>query len=659
MDPVSDTTARDVIPFAFRIVAASSDVRCQCVPVIIEPVFVVGAPRSGVRLVYESLLGCGGVFSREETQADPLGAMLRLAPAARGWDSDCLAGAVEPELVEQCRERFGDHLRDRDDLVPDVAADGAVSTLEFALNNAMRVPFLRSVFPGARFVVVEREAPAAVSSLMEAWQSGRFVTYPELPGWEGLPWSFSLIEGWRDLIGAGPLALATQQWSSISERLRADLAPLPPDHVARINFEEFLADPAEEVKRIGDRFGWVVDRPLSSPLALTRSTVSTPGRDKWRTMHSDLASPLASAGSDGGSGLGRTGPGGVGPMEGEDPVAAAPVSLFESSYTTSVLDLLAASSCSLMVSTYQSGRLISLREEDGQLNTHFRLFDAPMGVACSESALVVATSREIHEHQNHVGAAQVLAPQGSHDACYLPRNTHVTGDMGVHEIVLADDGLWAVSTAFSCLASLDALNSFVPRWSPSFITELAAEDRCHLNGVAVRDGTVRYVSALGRTDEPGGWRQGKGTSGVVIDLTNGEVIAEGLAMPHSPRFHDGHLWVLESGKGTLARVDPVTGAVETVANLPGFTRGLAFTGRVAWVGLSQVRETVFRGLPVTSRADRACGVWAVDIDTGQILGWIRFEGIVQEIFDVQICPWRHPGIAELADDVVGGSFTLP
>jgi uncharacterized protein (TIGR03032 family) len=282
-----------------------------------------------------------------------------------------------------------------------------------------------------------------------------------------------------------------------------------------------------------------------------------------------------------------------------------------------------------------------------------------MGVACNRSNLVVATRRQIHEHQNHGGAARGLAPAGSHDACYLPRNIHVTGDMGVHEIVLAADGLWAVSTRFSCLASLDALNSFVPRWTPGFITAVAAEDRCHLNGVAVRDGQVRYVSALGRTDEPGGWRQGKGTSGVVIDVADGEVIAEGLAMPHSPRFYDGHLWVLESGKGTLARVDPATGTSETVAVLPGFTRGLAFSGRTAWVGLSQVRDTVFRGLPVTSQADRACGVWALDIDSGETLGWVRFEGIVQEIFDVQICPWRHPGIAELDDEVVAHSFTLP
>ena len=645
-------------PFGLR--TRATELRCQCGFMIIEPIFVVGAPRSGVRLVYESLSTCGGVFSREVPFVEPLTEMPDLAPVTRGWDADRLT-AADSEVIERSHAMFGNHLRDRDDLVPDAPdapdAAGVVRTVEFGLTNALRVPFLRKVFPRAQFVVVEREAPAAVSSLMEAWESGRFVTYPSLPGWEGLPWSFPLIEGWRDLIGAGPKEVAIRQWSSIAHRLEMDVADLPPADVVRVECEAFLSDPAGAVRRIGDRLGLVMDRPVPIHLPLTRSTVSSPGRDKWRLANPELVSlaePLGSAVEP------REIPAG-GPVRGREPKPAGPPppNLFESTYSLSILELLAASSCSLMISTYQSGRLISLREEEGKLNTHFRLFDAPMGVACSQSALVVATAREIHGHQNHDGAAQVLAPQGSHDACYLPRNTHVTGDMGVHEIVLADDGLWAVSTRFSCLASLDALHSFVPRWTPKFITELAAEDRCHLNGVAVRDGQVRYVSALGRTDEPGGWRHGKGTSGVLIDVTDGEVVGEGLAMPHSPRFHDGHLWVLESGKGTLARVDLSTGTVETVATLPGFTRGLAFTGRVAWVGLSQVRDTVFRGLPVTTQPDRACGVWAVDIDSGQILGWVRFEGIVQEIFDVQICPWRHPGIAEAGDDVVGESFLLP
>ena len=626
--------------------------------------FVVGAPRSGVRLVYESLSHAPGVFSRDDGHGDPL-TLPGLSTETRDWQSDRLVDAG-PEVVEWCREAFEEHLRDRDDYVPEGDA-GTVRTLECSLPNALRVPFLRTLFPRARFVVVERDPTSVVSSLMEAWESGRFVTYASLPGWRGLSWSFPLIEGWRDLIDAELSAIATRQWSSIADQLNADVMELPPTAVVRVDHDTFLHDPMAGARQIAERLGWEMDRLLPSPLPLTRTTISTPAREKWRVAHPGLTGLFGvdedgshSRGSIHGDSLGgalAVSVAGSGP----DPTGGPPAgdSLFKSSYSRSVLALLSNSGLSLLVSTYQSGRLISLREEHGKLNTHLVLFDSPMGVAASPASLVVATRTAIIEHCNHVGAARALTPEGSHDACYLPRNIHVTGEMGVHEIVLAEDGLWAVSTRFSCLATLDGLNSFVPRWKPGFITKLAAEDRCHLNGVALRNGRVRYVSALGRTDTSGGWREGKGTAGLVIDVSDGKVIADGLAMPHSPRYYDGHIWVLESGNGTLGRIDPETGTIDTVATLPGFTRGLAFTDRIAWVGLSQVRETVFRGLPVTSQADRACGVWAVDIDTGETLGWVRFEGIVQEIFDVQLCPWHHPGIAELGDEMVGESFTLP
>ena len=131
-------------------------------------------------------------------------------------------------------------------------------------------------------------------------------------------------------------------------------------------------------------------------------------------------------------------------------------------------------------------------------------------------------------------------------------------------------------------------------------------------------------------------------------------------MPHSPRWHDGKLWVLQSGLGTLSTVDLASGEVTQVAELPGFTRGLSFIGRYALIGLSQVRESVFTGLPITSRADeRNCGVWVVDTQTGQIVGLLRFEGAVQEIFDVKVLPGiTWPTIVTDAE-VLGSTFVLP
>jgi uncharacterized protein (TIGR03032 family) len=255
-----------------------------------------------------------------------------------------------------------------------------------------------------------------------------------------------------------------------------------------------------------------------------------------------------------------------------------------------------------------------------------------------------------------------MQPPGRYDACYVPRLASYTGDVRVHDVAWAEDELWICATRFSCLATLDGEHSFVPRWQPPFISSLAAEDRCHLNGMAVIDERVRYVTALGESDEVNGWRENKADGGVLIDVDSGETVIRGLSMPHSPRWHRDQLWLLESGQGTLARADLDSGKVETVVELPGFTRGLAFAGRFAFVGLSKVREaTTFGGLPLTGRLEeRQCGVWVVDIEKGEIAAFLRFEDLVQEIFDVELLPGiRFPEIAEHGSEAVKSSFVLP
>src|SRR5262249_52310919 len=159
------------------------------------------------------------------------------------------------------------------------------------------------------------------------------------------------------------------------------------------------------------------------------------------------------------------------------------------------------------------------------------------------------------------------------------------------EVAWAGEELWLVNTRFSCLCTLDPGYSFVPRWRPPFVTALAAEDRCHLNGLALADGRPKYVTALGESDTADGWRPNKARGGVLLDVPSGAFVARGLSMPHSPRWHDGKLWVLESGTGRLLHVTVVSGQTEPVAELPGFTRGLALAGRYAFIGLSKIRET--------------------------------------------------------------------
>lgn len=239
-------------------------------------------------------------------------------------------------------------------------------------------------------------------------------------------------------------------------------------------------------------------------------------------------------------------------------------------------------------------------------------------------------------------AAQIQ-PTGRHNACFLTRSSHFTGEIQTHELAWSGENLWVVNTAFSCLCTLDDQHSFVPRWRPPFVSGLAAEDRCHLNGLAMASserGTLvpQYVTALAETDTLHGWRPNKTGSGCLIDVASGETAARGLAMPHSPRVHAGRVWMLHSGAGQLVLVDPAKGQVQTVTEFPGYTRGLAMFDRYAFVGLSKIRETsTFGGMPIAERRpELKCGVGVVDLTTGRLVAHIEFVTGVEEIFDVQV-----------------------
>ncbi|MGA3171040.1 MAG: TIGR03032 family protein [Chthoniobacteraceae bacterium] len=316
----------------------------------------------------------------------------------------------------------------------------------------------------------------------------------------------------------------------------------------------------------------------------------------------------------------------------------------------------------LLVSTYQAGKLIVVRADGDALNTHFRDFYSPMGLAYDPGAgrLAIGTRHEVWHFFNQPAVAPKLPPKDRHDAAFLPRGCHITGDIRIHEIGWVGGELWAVNTRFSCLCTFDDLHSFVPRWRPPFVSQLAAEDRCHLNGMAIIDGRVKFVSCLGRSDTPGGWREHKTDGGCLLDVDSGEPVLTGMCMPHSPRRYAGRDWILESGIGSLSAADLATGKTEVVAKLPGFTRGMDFYRNIAFIGLSQVRETaIFSGIPVASE-ERSCGVWAVDIRTGRIIAFLRFEGIVQEIFAVEVLPdILYPDLINEAGEFLDGSFVLP
>jgi uncharacterized protein (TIGR03032 family) len=321
---------------------------------------------------------------------------------------------------------------------------------------------------------------------------------------------------------------------------------------------------------------------------------------------------------------------------------------------------------SLLVTTYQAGKLVLVRGEGDHLNTHYRSFPSPMGLALADGGarLAVGTTLQVWEFRDVPDVARRLEPAGRHDACFLPSRSHVTGNVLIHEMAYgAGNQLWFVNTRFSCLATLDPDASFRPRWRPPFVTELEPSDRCHLNGLAVVNGRPKYVTALGETNAMAGWRPNKARGGLLMDVDSGAVLCRGLSMPHSPRWHGGRLWVCESGSGTLGHVDPGAGRYEAVAAVPGFTRGLDFAGDLAFVGLSQVRESaVFSGIPITERLapeERTCGVCVVDLRRGEPVALLRFTSGVQEVFAVALLPRRFPDLVNDDEKLLESSFVVP
>jgi uncharacterized protein (TIGR03032 family) len=343
-------------------------------------------------------------------------------------------------------------------------------------------------------------------------------------------------------------------------------------------------------------------------------------------------------------------------------LAPPPPVEFHYTQTESFVALLHQLGASLLVSTYQANKLLAVRAGHGGLSTLVRTFERPMGLAVDGQRLALGTRNQIWFLRNAADIAPRVEPAGLHDACYVPRSCHVTGDIGVHEMAWVGEELWLVNTRFSCLSTLHPDYSFMPRWRPPFISALAAEDRCHLNGLAIVAGRPKYVTALGETDSADGWRANKPRGGCLIDVVSGEIVCRDLSMPHSPRWHDGRLWLLESGTGQLVLVDPGNGRRQTVAELPGFARGLAFAGPYAFVGLSKIRATsAMNGVPLAERRDSLkCGVAVVDLRRGQRVALLEFQTAVEEIFDVQLLAGqRFPEVVGFQKEDIHHTFIVP
>lgn len=305
---------------------------------------------------------------------------------------------------------------------------------------------------------------------------------------------------------------------------------------------------------------------------------------------------------------------------------------------------LAGCGASLAFTTYQAGKLFLVGAgPDGRLSVFERTFPRCMGLGVGpRGSLWMSSLFQLWRFENFLEPSET---RDGHDAAYVPLTGHTTGDIDIHDIHVGPDGRPVfAATRFNCLATLDGTHSFAEIWRPPFIDRLAAEDRCHLNGLAARDGAPAFVTCVAPTNVAEGWRQRRRDGGVVIDVASGEIVAAGLSMPHSPRWRDGALWLLQTGTGEFGRIDLASGRFEPVCFLPGFARGVAMIGDRAVIGVSRPRENrTFEGLALNERLARegvgpVCALAVVNLRTGDVEHRLDIEGVVQELYDVAALP---------------------
>jgi uncharacterized protein (TIGR03032 family) len=327
---------------------------------------------------------------------------------------------------------------------------------------------------------------------------------------------------------------------------------------------------------------------------------------------------------------------------GEGPAAAAPG-------TTSITvsrgfnAWLRRHDTSLAFTSYQTGQLFLVGSHpNGTVSFNQQNFQRAMGLSWRAGRLYLGSLFQLWRLENMLKPGEI--GNQAFDAVLVPRNAQTTGDVDIHEVGIDGEGrVLFVNTKYSCLCTLDLTHSFKPVWKPPFISKLAPEDRCHLNGLAMDQGKPRFVTAVSRSDVLSGWRDRRHEGGVLIEVETNRIVTDQLSMPHSPRVVGDTLYALDSGRGRIIRIDPITGAKTDITFCPGFLRGLSVHDGHAIVTVSKPRNGTFNGLLLDGEmkardAEPWCGTLIVNLATGDIVEWIRLEGHITELFDVAALP---------------------
>lgn len=367
-----------------------------------------------------------------------------------------------------------------------------------------------------------------------------------------------------------------------------------------------------------------------------------------------------------------------------------------SAHTDNFPKILTGLNISLAITEYYANRFIFLRSNGTSINTHYIAFPRPMGLWADREHLTFGTWSQVldfrknstilqqlqsgkWENEDHFSRKIAFTQQEKEeqaqwetdrkaeleayqlaDSLYIPRAAHVTGMINIHDIAWGDEGLWVVNSTFSSLCTLDSNHSFIPRWKPPFISELTPDNRCHLNGMAMKEGKPAYVTTFNQKDYRDSWYDDPVFEGTLIDVQTNEILLENLTMPHSPRFYNGRVYLCESGTGSILEYDPKTRTRRTLMTLPGFTRGINFYGPLMFVGLSKVRVSMLKNpIPIAKELEHTqSGIWIFNMETLEEVGHISFTGEIDQIYDIailqettwpELIEFEHPRTRHLFD----------
>lgn len=335
---------------------------------------------------------------------------------------------------------------------------------------------------------------------------------------------------------------------------------------------------------------------------------------------------------------------------------------YQITYNPEIAEIISELNCVLAISTYQAGRLIFIAANGKKIHQIPVPFKKPMGVAIKGDNLAVATLKDIQIYSG----SKVLAEKypnnpGIYDTMFVPRATYYCGETDLHDLEFGKNNLWAVNTLFSCLATFDINHSFKPRWKPNFISLIAPQDRCHLNGMAMSDGMPAFVTALGQGDSKESWRENISEGGVLMNVPDGDILMDKLPMPHSPRIVGDYIYCLLSATGQIIKINKDDFSYTIVDDTKSFVRGLAVHGDYLFVATSKIRTSskLFRQLPVADTAKTA-GLIVYKISTGQQVGEIKYLTTVDEIYDVKVLPEiRKPGLLNIYNEMHEQAIVTP